>query len=63
MAYWLTPPTRMTFISLVLVILALLAHYAHGSSTRQDRVLLKNIGTLTQRARLGSVITFLGHQP
>jgi hypothetical protein len=30
MAYWLTPPTRVTFIiSLVLVILALLVHYAY----------------------------------
>jgi hypothetical protein len=29
-AYWLTPPTRFTFvISLVLVILALLVRYAH----------------------------------
>jgi small-conductance mechanosensitive channel len=28
--YWLTPPTRLTFIiSLVLAILALLVHYAH----------------------------------
>lgn len=32
MAYWLTPPTRLTFIiSIVLVILALLVHYAHVS--------------------------------
>ena len=31
-AYWLTPPTRLTFIvSVILVILALLAHYAHVS--------------------------------
>ncbi len=30
--YWLTPPTRLTLIvSLVLVILALLVHYAHVS--------------------------------
>jgi hypothetical protein len=30
--YWLTPPTRMTFIvSVVLVILALLVRYAHVS--------------------------------
>jgi hypothetical protein len=30
--YWLTPPTRLTFIvSVVLVILALLVHYAHVS--------------------------------
>jgi hypothetical protein len=29
-AYWLTPPTRLTFIvSVILVILALLVHYAH----------------------------------
>jgi hypothetical protein len=32
MAYWLIPPTRVTFIiSLVLVILALLVHYAHAA--------------------------------
>jgi hypothetical protein len=32
MAYWLTPPTRVTFIiSVVLAILALLVHYAHVS--------------------------------
>jgi len=32
MAYWLTPPTRVTFvISLLLAILALLVHYAHVS--------------------------------
>ena len=31
-AYWLTPPTRLTFIvSVVLVILALLVRYAHVS--------------------------------
>ena len=30
--YWLTPPTRLTFIvSVVLVILALLVHYANVS--------------------------------
>jgi hypothetical protein len=30
--YWLTPPTRLTFIvSVALVILALLVHYAHVS--------------------------------
>jgi hypothetical protein len=30
--YWLTPPTRLTFIvSVVLMILALLVHYAHVS--------------------------------
>jgi hypothetical protein len=30
--YWLSPPTKVTFIiSLVLVILALLVHYAHVS--------------------------------
>jgi len=29
-AYWLTPPTKLTFIlSLILVILALLVRYAH----------------------------------
>jgi hypothetical protein len=32
MAYWLTPPTRVTFIiSVILVILALLVQYAHVS--------------------------------
>lgn len=32
MAYFLTPPTRVTFIiSVVLAILALLVHYAHVS--------------------------------
>jgi hypothetical protein len=31
-AYWLTPPTRLTFIvSVVLAILALLVHYGHVS--------------------------------
>ena len=31
-AYWLTPPTRLTFIvSVVLVILVLLVRYAHVS--------------------------------
>jgi hypothetical protein len=31
-AYWLTPPTRLTFmVSVVLVILALLVRYAHVS--------------------------------
>jgi hypothetical protein len=30
--YWLTPPTRLTFIvSVILAILALLVHYAHVS--------------------------------
>jgi hypothetical protein len=30
--YWLTPPTRLTFIvSVVLVTMALLVHYAHVS--------------------------------
>jgi len=32
MTYWLTPPTKLTFIvSVVLVILALLVRYAHVS--------------------------------
>jgi hypothetical protein len=33
MVYWLTPPTRVTFIiSVVLAILALLVHYAQSQS-------------------------------
>ncbi len=32
MTYWLTPPTRLTFIvSVILVVLALLVRYAHFS--------------------------------